>query len=128
MTSRIEVAEVLASPQVGETVTVMGWVRAFRSNRFIALNDGSTMNNLQVVVDYENLEEELRNKIKFHACVRATGQLVESQGSGQAVEVQAREIEIIGETDPDTYPLQPKRQTMEYLREKAHFPDADQHI
>ena len=99
----------------------MGWVRAFRNNRFIALNDGSTAGNLQVVIDPDSLPEEILRKISFHACVKATGKLVESQGAGQSVEVIADEVEILGSNKLDEYPLQPKRQTMEYLREKAHF-------
>ncbi len=99
----------------------MGWVRAFRANRFIALNDGSTINNLQIVVDFENFDEELLKQISFHSCIKVSGQLVESQGAGQAVEVVCENIEIFGGSNPDDYPLQPKRQTMEFLREKAHF-------
>lgn len=121
MSRRTEIATVLKDPKIGEEVTVMGWVRAYRSRRFIALNDGSTINNLQVVVDFENFDEEIIKNISFHACIKATGTLVESQGSGQSVEVNAEQIEIIGATNPDVYPLQPKRQTMEFLREKAHF-------
>ncbi len=121
MSRRTEIAEVLKAPKINEQVTVMGWVRAFRSNRFIALNDGSTINNLQIVVDFENFDEALLKKVNFHACVKVTGQLVESQGAGQAVEVECQEIEIIGESNPDEYVLQPKRQTMEFLREQAHF-------
>ncbi len=121
MSRRTEIATVLQSPEVGTKVTVMGWVRAFRSRRFIALNDGSTINNLQVVVDFENFSEDLIKQVSFHACIKVIGQLVESQGSGQSVELQAEEIEILGASDPEAYPLQPKRQTMEFLREKAHF-------
>ena len=119
--SRIEVAKVLADPKIGEQVTVMGWVRAFRSNRFIALNDGSGMDNLQVVVDFEKTDEATRNRIKYHACVKATGVLVESQGAGQSVELQADEIEILGDINLDTYPIQPKKMSMEFLRENAHL-------
>ena len=121
MSRRTEIAEVLKAPKLNEQVTVMGWVRAFRSNRFIALNDGSTINNLQVVVDFENFDEALLKKVSFHSCVKITGKLVASQGAGQAVEVECQEIEILGEANPDEYVLQPKRQTMEFLREQAHF-------
>lgn len=121
MKSRTEVAQVLRAPQINETVTVMGWVRAFRSNRFIALNDGSTINNLQVVVDYDNFDEELLKKLQFHSCIGVTGQVVESQGAGQAIEVVAESLEIFGEVDPEAYPVKPARQTMELLRQKAHF-------
>ncbi len=102
-------------------VTVKGWVRAFRAKRFISLNDGSCFNNLQVVVDFEKFDEEQLKKITFHSCLAVTGQLAESKGAGQAVEVLAETIEILGETNLEEYPLQAKRQTMEFLREKAHF-------
>lgn len=121
MKKRIEIAAILANPQLDTEVTVMGWVRAFRNNRFIALNDGSTQNNLQIVADNEQFAEELLRKISFHACIAVTGQLTASLGSGQAVEIQASHIEILGECNPESYPLQPKRQTMEFLRSKAHF-------
>ena len=118
---RTEIAAILKSPNINEEVLVKGWVRAFRANRFIALNDGSTINNLQVVVDFDNFDKEMISQIGFHACVAITGKLVESQGAGQSVEVQATHIEILGATNLEEYPLQPKRQTMEFLREKAHF-------
>ncbi len=121
MKKRVEIAQLLAQPPVGESVTVSGWVRAFRANRFIALNDGSGMKNIQVVVDYENLEEDILKNINFHSCISVTGQLVASQGSGQNVEILAESIEILGGSNPEEYPLQPKRQTMEFLREKAHL-------
>jgi asparaginyl-tRNA synthetase len=118
---RTEIADILKSPQTGEKVLVKGWVRSFRANRFIALNDGSGFDNLQCVVDFEKFDEEFLKKINFHACVAITGQLVESQGTGQSVEVMVEEIELLGECDPSIYHLQPKHMTMEYLREKAHF-------
>ncbi len=118
---RTEISEILKSPQVGSQVHVKGWVRSFRANRFIALNDGSGFNNLQCVVDFEQFDEEFLKKINFHACVAITGQLVESQGAGQSVEIMVEKLELLGECDPGEYHLQPKRMTMEYLREKAHF-------
>ncbi|MEM6319336.1 MAG: asparagine--tRNA ligase [Bacteroidota bacterium] len=121
MSKRTEIVEVLKAPKIGETVTVKGWVRAFRSNRFVALNDGSTFNTLQVVIDFEKIDEETIKRIGFHACIAATGTLVESQGAGQSVELVAESVEILGDTDLSVYPLQPKKQTMEFLREKAHF-------
>ena len=121
MSRRTEIAEILKSPKLNEQVTVMGWVRAFRANRFIALNDGSTINNLQIVVDFENFDEALLKKVSFHSCIKVTGTLVESQGAGQAVEIECKEIEVLGESNPEEYLLQPKRQTMEFLREQAHF-------
>jgi len=106
---------------LNEKVLVKGWVRAFRSNRFIQLNDGSCFKSLQIVVDFEQFDEAVLNQIKYHACIAVEGQLVESQGRGQSVEVLAEKIEILGESNPEEYHLQPKRMTMEYLREKAHF-------
>lgn len=99
----------------------MGWVRAFRSNRFIALNDGTSMGTLQVVVDFEQIPEDVLKQVSFHACIKATGQLVESQGAGQDVELLADTVEILGAANPEEYPMQPKAQSLEFLREKAHF-------
>jgi len=122
MTKRLEIASMLKQPPLNETVTVMGWVRAFRNNKFIALNDGSCFQNLQVVVNADELPEETLKKIHFHSCVRASGKLVESQGAGQAYEVIATELEVLGDSSPEEgYPLQPKAQTPEFLRENAHF-------
>ena len=123
MSKRTEIKTILTghSGLLGQDVTVMGWVRAFRSNRFIALNDGTCMNNLQVVVNFEEFDEALLKKVSFHACIKVVGQLVESQGAGQAVEVLARELEILGEANPEEYPMQPKAQSMEFMREHAHF-------
>ena len=105
-------------------ITVKGWVRTKRGNKnvaFIALNDGSTINNIQIVCDVANFEEELLKQITTGACICVKGDLVPSQGSGQAVEVQAKSIEIYGTADPNTYPLQKKGHSMEFLREIAHL-------
>ncbi|HLP93118.1 MAG TPA: asparagine--tRNA ligase [Saprospiraceae bacterium] len=118
---RIKIAEILRTEPVGTEVTVKGWVKAFRNNQFIALNDGSTSNNLQVVVDFENTDEQTLSRIKFGAAIAATGTLIESQGKGQKVEVKASSVEILGDCNPDEFPLQPKRQTLEFLRENAHL-------
>lgn len=118
---RTEIKQVLTLPAIGEKICVKGWVQAFRANRFITLNDGSTFNALQVVVDFENFDEKLLEKIKFHACISVSGKLVESQGAGQTVEVLAETIEILGTSNLETYRLQPKKQTLEFLRENAHF-------
>ena len=120
---RIKVKAALAS-KPGEEVLVKGWVRAFRSNRFIALNDGSCLANLQVVVDFENFDEALLKKVTIGAAVSITGKLVESQGKGQSVEVEAIEIEVLGEADPEEVQktiLQPKKHSLELLREQAHL-------
>jgi len=121
MKKRTEIAKILSHPPLNAEVTVMGWVRAFRSNRFISLYDGSSAKTLQIVVDFEKFDENLLKKVSFHACICVIGKLVESQGAGQTVEVLAEDIEILGESNPEEYSLQPKMQTMEFLREKAHF-------
>lgn len=121
MITRTEIAKILQTPPLDSEVTVMGWVRSYRGRRFIALFDGSTSETLQIVVDFENFPEELIQKIKFHACVKVTGQVVESMGAGQSVEILAKELEVLGETNLDEYPLQSKKQSMEFLREKAQF-------
>ena len=115
------VKELLEKQPVGDTVTVNGWVRTFRSNRFVAMNDGSTIHNLQCVVDFENLEESLLRNISTGAALQITGTLVESQGRGQSVEIQASDVVVHGTADPDTYPIQPKKHSLEFLREKAHL-------
>ena len=123
MNKRTEIKTILEDfkPHVGQELTVMGWVRAFRSNRFIALNDGTSMGTLQVVVDFEQMDEEVLKQVSFHACIKATGKLVESQGAGQDVELLAESVEILGAANPEEYSMQPKAQSLEFLREKAHF-------
>lgn len=105
----------------GEQYTVMGWVRTFRNNQFIALNDGSCLANLQVVVDFENMDPAELKRITTGASIKASGELIPSQGKGQAVELKASHIEILGDCDPEVYPLQPKRHSLEFLREIAHL-------
>ena len=102
-------------------ITLKGWVRTFRSNRFIALNDGSTIENVQVVVDFENTDPELLKRITTGAAIEVKGQVVESQGKGQAEEVQATTISILGDSNPEEYPIQPKKHSLEFLRENAHL-------
>lgn len=118
---RIKIAEILRTEPLNTEVVVKGWVKAFRNNQFMALNDGSCAQNLQVVVDFENTDPALVERIKFGAAVGARGLLVESQGKGQKVELKAEEIEIYGDCDLDEYPLQPKKQSLEFLREHAHL-------
>ena len=96
-------------------------MKAFRHNRFLALNDGSTSANPQVVLDFENTDPAIIDRLKFGAAIRAEGLLIESQGKGQKVELKATEIEIYGDCNPEEFPLQPKKQTLEFLREKAHL-------
>lgn len=121
MAKRIRIKEVLSGDYVGKSITVKGWVRTFRSNRFIALSDGSCLKTLQVVVDFENMDEAILKRITTGAAISAVGQIVESQGRGQTVEMHADTVEIIGDSDPDKYPLQPKRHSLEFLREIAHL-------
>ncbi len=125
---RIKIAELLRNEPVGTLVTVKGWVKAFRNNQFIALNDGSTSNNLQVVVDFENSDEATLARIKFGAAISATGLLIESLGKGQKVEIKATQIEILGDCNPDEFPLQPKKQSLEFLRENAHLAFSYEHF
>lgn len=119
-----EVLEVLNSQPTAQEFSVNGWVRSFRSNRFIALNDGSTINNLQCVVDFENFPEETLKRITTGAAISVTGALVASQGSGQAVEIEVSTVTILGDADPEDVKLtvlSPKRHTLEKLREQAHL-------
>lgn len=102
-------------------VEVKGWVRTFRANRFIALNDGSTINNIQCVVDFENADETVLKRITTGAALHIKGVLTESQGKGQNVEIQVSELVVLGDSDPEKYPIQPKRHTFEFLRENAHL-------
>lgn len=118
------VASVLATGKAGETITINGWVRTKRGSKavnFIALNDGTCFDNLQVVADVHQFDEELLKKITTGACLSITGNLVESPGSGQSVEMQAVSITVFGEADSETYPLQKKGHTLEFLREIAHL-------
>ncbi|UCE68487.1 MAG: asparagine--tRNA ligase [Flavobacteriaceae bacterium] len=115
------IKSLLSDPKLLQEVQVSGWVRTFRSNRFIALNDGSTLQNLQCVVDFETMKEEDLKRITTGAALQLRGTLVESQGGGQKVEVQVKELEILGEANPEQYPIQPKKHTMEFLREQAHL-------
>ena len=115
------VAELLISTQYLQEVKIKGWVRTFRANRFIALNDGSTINNIQCVVDFENTDESVLKRITTGASIDVTGTLVESQGKGQSVEIMVTSIKILGDSNPDQYPIQPKKHSFEFLRENAHL-------
>ena len=122
--NRIKIKQLLSNPPLSEDVLVKGWVRTKRGNKnivFISLNDGSTINNIQVVADAAIFSEELLKDVTTGACLAVTGKLVESQGKGQNVEINASNIEIYGKCDVDTYPLQKKGHSMEFLREIAHL-------
>ena len=118
---KYEVKELLSEKPLHREVEVNGWVRSFRSNRFIALNDGSTLQNIQGVVDFEEFDESLLKQITVGAALKLQGTLVESQGRGQDVEIQVNSIAIHGAADPEAYPIQPKKHSMEFLREQAHL-------
>lgn len=117
----LSIKEILSTQPKSQEIVINGWVKSFRSNRFIALNDGSTINNIQCVVDFKELDEQLLKKINTGAALKITGSLVESQGRGQSVEIQVTNIFVHGESDPETYPIQPKKHSMEFLREQAHL-------
>ena len=104
-----------------QEIVLHGWVRTFRANRFIALNDGSTLENIQCVVDFEQTEEDLLKRVTTGAALRIQGTLVKSQGKGQKYEVQVSNIEVLGDSNPELYPIQPKKHSFEFLRENAHL-------
>ena len=118
---RTEIASLLQEEAKNQEVLIKGWVRTFRSNRFIALNDGSTINNIQAVVDFENMDEALLKRVTTGSCLAITGLLVESQGKGQSVEINVTNIEVLGDANADEYPLQPKKHSLDFLREIAHL-------
>ncbi len=119
---RLKIKELLATTPASQTVTVQGWVRTFRNNQFISLNDGSTLQNLQAVVALHSVDETLLKRITTGACVSVTGELIASLGKGQAVEVNVKTLDILGDCDAEQYPLQLKnRPSLEYLREIAHL-------
>ena len=116
-----KIKSILQSKPTGQQCSAQGWVRTFRANRFIALNDGSTIENLQCVVDFEQLDESVLKQITTGAALQLQGTLVESQGSGQQLELQVEEITVLGSSDAESYPIQPKKHSLEFLREKAHL-------
>ena len=119
--TRIKIKALLQNENASYQATVMGWVRSFRNNQFIALNDGSTNNNLQVVATLGNFDDALLKRITTGACIKATGNIVASLGKGQKVEMMAETIEILGDSDAEKFPLQPKKHSLEFLREIAHL-------
>jgi asparaginyl-tRNA synthetase len=121
MSERLQIKSILNDDYVGKNIIVYGWVKTFRSNRFINLNDGSCLNDLQCVVDYEKLEESKLSKINTGACIKVKGEIVKSQGRGQNIELIVNSIDILGESDPEKFPIQPKKHSFEFLRENAHL-------
>ncbi|WP_291782022.1 asparagine--tRNA ligase [Cecembia sp.] len=121
---RTKIKDLLEKEHTGKTITVMGWVRTKRSNKnvsFIALNDGSSIKNYQIVADPNEISEDILKKVTTGSCLKVTGTVVASQGAGQQTELAAEKISVLGEADPEKYPLQPKKHSLEFLREIAHL-------
>lgn len=118
---RTKIKALLNATDLDRQVNVKGWVRSFRNNQFIAINDGSTIKTIQAVAGLEKFDHEIRKRITVGAAIGVSGTLIESQGRGQSVEIVAEEIVIYGDADPEKYPLQPKKHSMEYLREISHL-------
>ena len=118
---RTRIKEVLSADLTGQNVTVMGWVRTFRNNQFVALNDGSTNANLQIVLTLGNFDDALLKRITTGAALKVSGSLVASLGKGQKIELSAQTVEILGDSDAEKFPLQPKKHSLEFLREIAHL-------
>lgn len=118
---RTKINDLLNTPTIGSEVLVKGWVRTFRSNRFIAINDGSTINNIQAVLDFEKEDENQLKRITTGAAIAVIGEVVESQGKGQSIEIIVKSFEILGDANPEEFPLQPKKHSLEFLREIAHL-------
>jgi len=121
LNKRKKIKEILNSDITGDSITVMGWVRTFRNNQFIALNDGSTNNNLQIVAELGSFSDEILKRITTGAALKISGKIVPSLGKGQKVELKADAIEVIGDSDAEKFPLQPKKHSLEFLREVAHL-------
>lgn len=117
----MSIKQILEAKNIGKEIEIKGWVRSFRNNQFIALNDGSTIHNIQLVLDFENYEDVFLKKINVGAAIVATGIINESLGKGQSLEIKVSKIEVIGESDPEKYPIQPKKHSLEFLRENAHL-------
>jgi len=118
---RTEIVDLFRGDLLGKQVCAKGWVRTFRNNQFIALNDGSTINNMQAVVDFEKIDESTLKRITTGAAISVVGQLVESLGKGQKYEIKVDSLEILGDSDAEKYPLQPKKHSLDFLRENAHL-------
>lgn len=121
LNKRVRIKEILRNELINHELTVMGWVRTFRNNQFIALNDGSTNSNLQIVLELGKFEESLLKRITTGAALKVSGTLVPSLGKGQKVELKAQLVEVLGDSDAEKFPLQPKKHSLEFLREIAHL-------
>jgi asparaginyl-tRNA synthetase len=118
---RTKIKELMSTAPSGQQVIVQGWVRTFRNNQFIAINDGSTIQNIQAVVDFNSTDESLLKRITTGACVSVSGNLIASPAKGQPVEVKVTSLEILGDSDAEKFPLQPKKHSLEFLRDIAHL-------
>ena len=118
---RVRIKDALKNESINHELTVMGWVRTFRNNQFIALNDGSTNSNLQIVLELGKFEEAILKRVTTGAAIKVSGTLVPSLGKGQKVELKAENVEILGDSDAEKFPLQPKKHSLEFLREIAHL-------
>mgnify|MGYP000562867292 FL=1 len=121
MPQKTEIKSVFESKNVGDNISINGWVKTFRSNRFIALNDGSCLEDIQCVINFEEFDKEILSKINTGTSLNIKGEIVESQGKGQNIEISVKEINILGLSNPDEYPIQPKKHSFEFLRENAHL-------
>jgi len=119
--SNTTVLKILNELKKNQTIEICGWVKTFRANRFIALNDGSCLENIQCVIDFENTDDNILKKITTGCAVKICGEIVKSTGAKQAIEIQVNKIDILGESNPDQYPIQPKKHSFEFLRENAHL-------
>ena len=121
MPQKTEIKSVFESKNIGDNISINGWVKTFRSNRFIALNDGSCLEDIQCVINFEEFDKEILSKINTGTSLNIEGEIVESQGKGQNIEISVKEIDILGLSNPDEYPIQPKKHSFEFLRDNAHL-------
>ncbi len=121
LNNRVRIRTILEGDFLNQSITVMGWVRTFRNNQFIALNDGSTNNNLQIFAELGRFDDSIVKRITTGASLKITGEIIPSLGKGQKVELKADTIEVLGDSDPEKFPLQPKKHNLEFLREIAHM-------
>ena len=121
MPKKTEIKSVFESKNIGDNISINGWVKTFRSNRFIALNDGSCLEDIQCVINFEEFDKEILSKINTGTSLNIGGKVVESQGKGQNIEISVKEINILGLSNPDEYPIQPKKHSFEFLRDNAHL-------
>ena len=119
--SNTTIVKILADSKKHQLIEVSGWVKTFRANRFIALNDGSCLENIQCVIDFENTDDALLKRITTGSAIKICGEIVESTGAQQAIEIQVKNIIILGDSNPEKYPIQPKKHSFEFLRENAHL-------